>query len=144
MKDLSIRIGTLVDRIADNTRRSPRRIFLRALEEMVELGYAIGVSVGEMHSAVADSTHNQCLKASDQLGATIFPSQHLPIYSVHEILKELADTKLVLADLMYVVGLDGSQVETQIAKKLAVLESAGLEDFNTDGNTFYLKKRHIK
>ncbi len=136
-----IEVGSLVDRIARNDRRSPQRIAQRCLEEMIELCLATGLRYGQITSSVADAVHNQCLKSSQY--RTVFPSQYEELYDSSAVRKEAADVRLVMLDLLYVCGLNESSVRQQMLDKFAKLKSHSLTDFATDGHTFYLKKPHV-
>lgn len=137
-------IGNRVDEITGNKRRNPKRVFLRALEEMAELGLEFGVTQAEMFSAISDSVHNQCLKISESSGATVFPSQLELTYDVQRVIKEMADVKLVMLDLCYVTQIETWRVNNQVKEKYLKLIKTPLSNFTSDGNTFYLKKPHIK
>jgi hypothetical protein len=136
-------IGNFVDEIACNKRREIRIVVRRALEELVELCLASGCSVAQITNGVADSIHNQCLKASKKYGHTIFPSQLTQEYDFMEIVKELADTYLVLKDFQHAAGIDAAKVACEERNKFEKLKSTPPSGFVTDGHTFYLKKPHV-
>lgn len=135
-------IGPLVDKITGNTRRKPARVATRAVEEMAEVALAAGASAQEIVAAVMDAIHNQCLKASTQ--ATVFPSTLNPQFSRAELTKELGDIRLCLNDLEYVSGIDPVSSAAAETAKFQLLASTPLSQFNTDGQTFYLVKPHIR
>jgi phosphoribosyl-ATP pyrophosphohydrolase len=135
-------MGQEVDKITGNNKRDPQRIARRLLEECVELCIASGASVPQILSSIQDSIYNQSLKSSKNSGFTVFPSQlHYPT-DMWELTKEIADVFLVMADLMYVAGIDTKSVITEENKKFAILTDPNSE-FASDGHTFYLKKGHI-
>lgn len=135
-------IGPLVDKITGNNRRKPARVATRAIEEMTEVALAAGASAQEIVAAVMDAIHNQCLKASTQ--ATVFPSQLTQLFSRREVTKELGDIRLCLNDLEYVCGIDPVSSAAAETAKYNLLAATPLNLFSTDGQTFYLKKDHIK
>ena len=139
---MAYHIGCFADRVANNQRRDPRRIATRVLEEVVELVLASGATTQSVWSAVADSIHNQALKASTT-GRTVFPSQLVEVYDRRSILKEIADVRLVLLDLQHVTNLTTTSVESEMGRKLRNLQTHRVEDYATDGHTFYLKKPHV-
>lgn len=137
-----IDIGTMVDIIAHNSRRAPTRVAQRVLEECVELCLATGMTAAQIYNGVADSIHNQCVKASTL--RTVFPSQYQEIYDRPSIIKEIADVRLVLLDLMHVCGsIKIGTVDNAIRAKFNKLKGYEVSDFVSDGHTFYLKKAHI-
>lgn len=136
-------IGNFVDELADNNRREIRIVVRRALEEMVELCLASGCTVSQITNGVADSIHNQCLKATRKYAQTIFPSQLTQEFDFTEIVKELADTYLVLKDFQHVAGIDTARVACEERNKFNKLKSTPPSGFVTDGHTFYLKKPHV-
>jgi phosphoribosyl-ATP pyrophosphohydrolase len=135
-------MGALVDKIANNKRRDPRRIACRFLEEAVELVLATGATTQNVWSAVSDSIHNQALKASDN-GRTVFPSQLVETYNRMRVRAELADVRLTLFDLCYVCGITDTSVIATMNAKFRSLRSRSTSDFVTDAQTFYLKKPHV-
>lgn len=137
-------IGPLVDKITSNNRRKPARVATRALEEMTEVALAAGASATEILAAVSDAIHNQCLKASIASGVTVFPSQLVARYNMDDVISELGDARLCLNDLEYVCGIDPSWSATAEALKFQKLQATPLSQFNTDGQTFYLVKPHVK
>lgn len=142
-------IGQLVDRISQNNRvfRNWGRIARRALDECVELCLVCGADTNEILGSVVDSLHNQALKASynaEDEGVTVFPSQLRTRQGASEsVVKELADVRLVLADLMYLVDVSEPAVGLVMREKFNKLSSVDAR-FATDGHTFYLRKSHIK
>lgn len=133
-------IGNFVDQIADNKRRHPEIVARRALEEMVELCLAAGASTATILNGVADAIHNQCLKIKER---TVFPSQLRTPFNRDDVTDELADVRLVLLDLMHVSSVSEKAVSAQMKTKLKKLKSNPVQNFVTDGHTFYLKKSHI-
>lgn len=101
-------IGRFVDEIAGKT-RTPAAVAGRALEEMVELASAAGLSASEILAHVSDSLHNQALKASSATGKTVFPSQVQG--NPAEMAEECADVRILIKDLCYVAGIDPDPVE---------------------------------
>lgn len=136
-------IGSLVDWITQNSRRSPVKVARRVLEECVEMCLAAGTTPQEILTGVSDSLHNQALKASATDNVTVFPSQIKAIFSRRELTKEMADVQLVLADLMYVSGISPSSVHASSREKFERLSDPSAQ-FATDGHTFYLRKPHVK
>lgn len=136
-------IGALVDRIASNTDRSAARVSLRLLEECVELCLASGASGREIMASLSDALYNQALKVTATSTVTVFPSQLLCSSDKAEMSKELADVRLVMADLMYVSTVDEASVTKEERAKFRKLTDPTAE-FATDGHTFYLRKSHIK
>jgi NTP pyrophosphatase (non-canonical NTP hydrolase) len=131
----SAEIGAFVDAIAGKT-RSPSAVAGRLLEEAVELALAAGLSTGEVLSHVADSLHNQALKASATSGVTVFPSKLAADPS--ELAEECADVSLILKDLCHVAAID-----------LAPIEAAKWSKFKekkfrvSETGTLYAIKPHI-
>lgn len=138
-----VEIGSLVDWITQNSRRSPVKVARRVLEECVEMCLAAGTTPQEILTGVSDSLHNQALKASATDNVTVFPSQIKAIFSRRELIKEIADVYLVLADLMYVSGISPSSVYASSREKFKRLSDPSAQ-FATDGHTFYLRKPHVK
>jgi hypothetical protein len=144
-------IGQLVDSISHNSRvfRNWGRVARRALEECVELCLACGAHANEILGSVGDSLHNQALKASyrsegEDEAVTVFPSQlRMRQGDSESVVKELADVRLVLADLMYLVDVSEPAVGLVMREKFNKLSSVDAR-FATDGHTFYLRKSHIK
>ena len=134
-------VGNLVDKIAHNDRRSPTRVAGRTLEEMTELCLSVGLTAGQIYTHVGDAIHNQCLKASTL--RTVFPSQYIEVYDRKAVAKEIADVRLTLLDLMYVCVLREDTIQKQMRSKFNKLRAQPIENFATDGQTFYLKKPHI-
>jgi phosphoribosyl-ATP pyrophosphohydrolase len=133
-------IGNFVDLIADNKRRHPEIVARRALEEMVELCLAAGASSATILNGVADAMYNQCLKIKER---TVFPSQFRTTFDRKDVTEELADVRLVLLDLMHVSSVTEKSVGAQMRTKLQKLKSNPVQNFVTDGHTFYLKKSHV-
>lgn len=142
-------IGTLVDRITQNANRgkprSAARIACRVLEECVEMCLAAGTTPQAILSGVADSLHNQALKASATGGPTVFPSQIQTPHDRTELTGEIADVHLVLADLMYVSGISTRDVLAAERRKFEKLSSPDAQfATDADGHTFYMRKPHVK
>ena len=135
-------VGRFVDRIANNKRRDPRRIACRFLEEAVELVLATGATTQNVWSSVADSIHNQALKASAD-GRTVFPSQLVETHSRMNTRAEIADVRLTLLDLCYVCGITEHSVIATLNGKFRILNARPVSEFVTDGQTFYVKKSHV-
>jgi hypothetical protein len=137
-------IGKLVDKITENNNRSPIVIFQRVIEEMLELGLELGASAEHMYQAINDSVHNQCLKHSKVVGHTVFPSQLPTRYSHSDVIKEMADIRLVMKDLMYVCCVREDSVNIAETTKFNNLASAPLAQFSANRHTFYIKKYHVE
>lgn len=132
-------VGRFVDGIAGRT-RSPATVAGRALEEMVELALAAGLSAGEVMGHVMDSLHNQALKETCASKKTVFPSGlaggQLDIAALAE---ECADVHLLIKDLCYVSEIDLDAAEA--AKWAAFVK----KDFRvTPEGVIYAVKPHIK
>lgn len=140
-------IGTLVDRTTQNVSqgkpRSAARIARRVLEECVEMCLEAGANAQEIMGSVSDSLHNQALKLSAESAVTVFPSQIESSFSHSPLIKEIADVKLVLADLLYVSRISTQDVSKQERAKFNRLCDPSAQ-FATDGHTFYLRKPHVK
>lgn len=129
-------IGAFIDSIAGD-KRTPAAIAGRLIEEVIELALASGMPPGKIFEHVADSLHNQALKASDTY--TIFPSQ-LPSVATHgEQAEEAADVSIILKDFCHVAGID-----------LGAHETLKWEKFKTktfrvvDSGVVYTVKSHIR
>jgi len=129
-------VGNFVDSIAGKV-RTPAAVAGRALEEMVELASAAGLSAGEIMGHVMDSLHNQALKATVVAGKTVFPSELAG--SQAELAEECADVRIVIKDLCHVAGIDPDPVET------AKWDAFTKKQFRvTPKGTIYAVKPHIK
>lgn len=129
-------VGDFVDSIAGKV-RTPAAVAGRALEEMVELASAAGLTAGEIMGHVIDSLHNQALKATGVAGKTVFPSELTG--SRAELAEECADVRIVIKDLCHVAGIDPDPVEA--AKWNAFTK----KQFRvTTKGTIYAVKPHIK
>lgn len=142
-------IGAFVDSKAGKM-RTPGTLAGRLLEEAVELALSAGLQGGEIMMHVADSLHNQALKASAAEGRTRFPSdltdtgyrdRQAGAYSsaeLQELGDECADVSLIAKDLCYVAGIDLAAREQDkwgrfIQKSFRV----------SPGGTLYAVKPHI-
>jgi hypothetical protein len=141
------RFGGWVDAVTDNHQRSPERVALRALEELTETCLDLNCSAGMIYGAVTDALHNQSLKAAAQSGHTVFPSQlnnGRPVQD-KDPLAELADTRLVLADLAHVLGANEAEIQKLMLDKWAKLSRAyATGELDHNHQTFYIRKAHIK
>lgn len=129
-------VGSFVDSVAGQA-RTPAAVAGRALEEMVELASAAGLSAGEILGHVMDSLHNQALKATSAAGKTVFPSELAG--NPAELAEECADIRIVLKDLCHVAEIDPDPVE---AFKWAAFTKKQFRV--TPKGTIYAVKPHIK
>jgi hypothetical protein len=139
--------GKWIDEVTGCSDRDPKQVAGRALEELTEGCLEIGLTFGEVMGHVADSWHNQCLKLSKDEGRTVWPSQaHESIIpSDVEATAELADTRLTLLDLQYLLKADEKQVQQLMHKKVQKLKQAHVEGrLRFSNGTFYLVKDHVK
>lgn len=140
-------IGRFVDSVpgavtASGRVRTTKDLVARALDEMVELALAAGLSPGEIHCAVGDSLHNQALKASRKQGMTVFPSELTQHPCPVEMASELAGTMSVLKDFAYVGRIDLPLAETVHWNTLHARPRAA---FYADARgTIRLSKPHIE
>jgi hypothetical protein len=138
-------VGKFVDeQTAGSPRRDPAAVVGRAIEELVETALEIGVPVGQIFNHVIDSVHNQSLKLSRELDKTVFPSEFADnkIIRRAEIATEIADTRLVLKDLQYILEIDDSDLNRVEADKW---QSFIKKEFNVSRRgCLYAKKSHIK
>lgn len=129
-------VGVFIDSVAGKV-RTPADVAGRLLEEVVELSLAAGLATADIYSHVTDALHNQSLKASQNLGRTIFPSQL--VGEQVELGEECADVGLVLKDLCHVAGVDPSREEAlkwgKFTQKQFRVSPSG---------TLYAVKPHIK
>lgn len=132
-------VGRFIDGVAGKV-RTPAVVAGRALEEMVELVLAAGLSPGEIMGHVIDSLHNQALKATSVSARTVFPSELVADRQDHaELAEECADVCILIKDLCYVAGIDLDPVEA------AKWQAFTRKDFRvTSKGTVYAVKPHIK
>lgn len=71
------------------------------LRRCATLGFGLGLSRADIFAHVLDSISNQCLKASQKSGQTIWPSS-LRSLDVKEVAEEAADVVLTLKDVLHV------------------------------------------
>ena len=137
-------VGTFIDSVA-GTKRTPKAVAGRLLEEVVELCLAANVKPEEIFMHVTDALHNQTLKASHAANATVFPSglmEHTKTYrsDQSELVDEIADVSLVLRDLRYVMQGFRHDVAEQEKWKLFTQKSFKV----TPSGVVYARKPHIK
>lgn len=122
--------------------RTPRALAARALDEMVELALAAGMSPGDIYAAVGDSLHNQALKASRTRGCTVFPSELAQAPNCSEMASELAGTMTVLKDFAFVGGIDLPRAEH--AHWTALNTHPRSEYYADSVGTLRLSKPHVE
>jgi len=128
-------IGTFIDSIAGHV-RTESSVAGRLLEEVVELCLASGLSAGQILAHVADSLHNQSLKASATTGHTVFPSNLHG--EINELPEECADVSLLVKDICHVAGID---IFEQEQVKFSAFK---LKTFRvTEKGTVYAVKPHV-
>lgn len=140
-------IGTFVDSVPGAITeagrvRTTQGLAARALDEMVELALAAGLSPGEILCAVGDSLHNQALKASRKQGRTVFPSELTQDPCPEEMASELAGTITVLKDFAYVGRINVPLAEAAHWNSLNARPRAAF--YADSRGTLRLSKPHIE
>lgn len=130
-------VGAFIDSVA-GPQRTPAAVAARLLEEVVELCLAAGCDAGTIFAHVADSLHNQCLKAGERMGRTVFPTR-IDAADAAEIGPEAADVSVLLKDLCHVARIDLTTYEQ--AKWAAFTKK---EFWVSPAGTIYAVKPHIK
>lgn len=128
-------VGSFIDSVAGKKRTSAT-VAGRLIEEVVELALEAGLDAGAIMGHVADSLHNQALKATASAGRTVFPSQLAA--DPAGLGEECADVAIILKDLCHVANIDLAPIESEkwarfIQKKFRV----------SAGGTIYAVKPHI-
>jgi len=141
----SAEVGLFVDHVWANSSqpyRSKAAVAHRALEEMVEVCLAAGVSPGGIYTAVTDSLANQALKQSKKDGRTVYPSQLSAEVDIKELREEIADVRLVLLDLQYLVDNAASKDQDNVEREK--WESFKQKTFAvSDSGCLYAIKPHV-
>lgn len=127
-------VGKFVDS-KGGVKRKAKAVTGRLIEEVVELALSCGLTTGEIFGHVADSLHNQSLKASTE--KTIAPSRLTD--SIENVVGEIADVSIITKDLAYVLKVDLPSAEQ--AKWNEFIK----KDFHvTESGLIYAKKPHYK
>lgn len=136
-------VGQFINSKTTNARRqrSPLDVTGRLINEVTELALIMGLSAGDIHAQVTDSLANQASKLSYEEDRTILPSKLPEEGSYTEALREIADVRMVLKDLVYSLSATGviDRIEAEKWQEFITKE------FNVSLNgLLYSKKPHIK